>query len=86
MMCYMRILIRRDHCIITIFLNCALRISELASLNIEQVDSNVLSIIGKGNKERKIFLTPATKKSISNYMVIRNNMDVDTNAFFISRN
>ena len=76
----------RDHCIITIFLNCALRISELASLNIEQVDSDVLSIIGKGNKERKIFLTPATKNSISNYMVIRNKIDVDSNALFISRN
>jgi integrase/recombinase XerD len=52
----------RDHCIITIFLNCALRLSELASLNINQVNNDILSVVGKGNKERKIFLTPAAKK------------------------
>lgn len=53
----------RDHCIITIFLNCALRLSELASLNINQVNNDILSVVGKGTKERKIFLTPAAKKN-----------------------
>jgi len=76
----------RDHCIITIFLNCALRISELASLNVEQVSSDILSVIGKGNKERKIFLTPAAKKSLSEFLVVRNSINVSTNALFISRN
>lgn len=76
----------RDHCIITIFLNCALRISELASLNVDQVSTDILSVIGKGNKERKIFLTPAAKKSISNFLIVRNSMNVPTNALFISRN
>ncbi|MFA5658332.1 MAG: tyrosine recombinase XerC [Oscillospiraceae bacterium] len=76
----------RDHCIITIFLNCALRISELASLNVEQVSSDILSVIGKGNKERKIFLTPAAKKSLSEFLVVRNSINVPTNALFISRN
>ncbi|WP_407314764.1 tyrosine-type recombinase/integrase [Desulfosporosinus sp. SB140] len=52
----------RDHGIITIFLNCALRLSELASLNIDQVDNEVISVVGKGNKERRIYLTPAAKK------------------------
>ena len=45
----------RDNCIITIFLNCGLRLPELAALNVEQVDSDVLTVIGKGNKERKIY-------------------------------
>ena len=76
----------RDHCIITIFLNCALRLSELASLNIDQVDNDILSIVGKGNKERKIFLTPAAKKAINDWMHIRNSMNIDNNALFISRN
>lgn len=76
----------RDHCIITIFLNCALRLSELASLNIDQVDNEVISVVGKGNKERKIFLTPAAKKSINNWIQIRNFLNVPTNALFISRN
>lgn len=43
----------RNHCIIAIFLNCALRLSELASLNVDQVNNQTISIVGKGNKERK---------------------------------
>jgi integrase/recombinase XerD len=76
----------RDNCIITIFLNCALRLSELASLNLDQVDSEVLSVIGKGNKARKIFLTPAAKKSINTWLQVRTSLPVLTNALFISRN
>ena len=76
----------RDHCIITIFLNCALRLSELASLNIDQVDNEVISVVGKGNKERKIFLTPAAKKTINTWLQIRNFQNVPTKALFISRN
>ncbi|WRS27179.1 site-specific integrase [Oscillospiraceae bacterium MB08-C2-2] len=41
----------RDNCILTIFLNCALRLSELAALNVEQIENDVLTVIGKGNKE-----------------------------------
>lgn len=76
----------RDNCIITIFLNCALRLSELASLNIDQVGSNVLSVVGKGNKERKIFLTPAVKHSINDWLSIRHQLEVTSSALFISRN
>ncbi|WP_309245247.1 tyrosine-type recombinase/integrase [Clostridium estertheticum] len=76
----------RDHCIITIFLNYALRLSELASLNLNQVNNDILSVVSKGNKERKIFLTPAAKKSINNWLHIRNSMNVTSNALFISRN
>lgn len=77
----------RDHCIITIFLNCALRLSELAGLNISQIDNNVICLIGKGNKERKIFLTPAAKKSIHEWLQIRGSLDIPpTDALFISRN
>lgn len=53
----------RDNCIITIFLNCALRLSELAALNVDQVEGDVLTVIGKGNKERKIYITPAVKRA-----------------------
>lgn len=76
----------RDHSIITIFLNCALRLSELASLNIDQVDNEVINVVGKGNKERRIYLTPAAKKSIYKWIQIRSSLDVPTDALFISRN
>lgn len=74
----------RDHCIMTIFLNCALRLSEMASLDTDQVGNDVLTVIGKGNKERKIFLTPAAKKSIYIWLQIRNTLNVDSKALFIS--
>jgi integrase/recombinase XerD len=61
-------------------------LSELASLDIDQVSNDVLTVIGKGNKERKIFLTPAAKKSINAWMQIRNTLNVNTKALFISRN
>lgn len=76
----------RDNCIITIFLNCALRLSELAALNVDQVNSDVLSVVGKGNKERKIFVTPAVKQALAAWLSIRRAMCVDSNALFISRN
>jgi integrase/recombinase XerD len=76
----------RDNCIITIFLNCALRLSELAMLNIDQVDSDILTVVGKGNKERKIYLTPAVKQALGKWLTIRSTLRVDTNALFISRN
>lgn len=60
------------------FLNCALRLSELANLNINQVNTNILSVIGKGNKERKIFLTPVAQKPLATWLQIRNTMDVPT--------
>ena len=76
----------RDNCIITIFLNCALRLSELASLNIGQVNTDVLSVIGKGNKERKIYMTPAVKQALAQWLSYRSAIPVDTDALFISRN
>lgn len=76
----------RDNCIITIFLNCALRLSELAALNVNQVDSDIISVVGKGNKERKIYMTPAVKQALARWVAIRNTMSVNTNALFISRN
>ena len=76
----------RDNCIITIFLNCALRLSELAALNTDQVNSDVLTVVGKGNKERKIFITPTVKQALSEWMIIRNTITINSNALFVSRN
>jgi site-specific recombinase XerD len=76
----------RDYCILTIFLNCALRLSELVSLNVSQVESDTLQIIGKGNKERKVFLTPATKKAIGAWLELRGEMNPQTDALFITKN
>jgi len=76
----------RNYCILTIFLNCALRLSELVNLNIEDTQTEAIKIIGKGNKQRKIFLTPAAKKAITVWLEHRNNMNPKTNALFITKN
>ena len=76
----------RDYCILTIFLNCALRLSELVSIDVNQVETDVLRIIGKGDKMRQVYLTPATKKAIASWLEVRKTMNPQTNALFITKN
>lgn len=75
----------RDYCIICIFLNCGLRISEIVGLNISDIRSDNLRVIGKGNKERVVFLNDATAEAINAYLEVRKRIDaVDTAALFLS--
>lgn len=76
----------RDFCILTIFLNCGLRLSELVGINISHIrDDNTLVVIGKGNKERTIYLNDACIKAISAYLAVRPVDGVkDRDALFIS--
>lgn len=75
----------RDFCIITIFLNCGLRISELVGLNLSDLRSDHLRVVGKGNKERVVYLNDACVDAINNYLLIRRSIAaVDRNAFFLS--
>ena len=78
----------RDYCIITLFLNCGLRLSELCSINISKINGDTLTIIGKGNKERTIYLNKACLHALNDYMKIRSlNTNIkDKDALFISRN
>lgn len=79
----------RDYCIITLFLNCGLRLSELCSIDISKIKNDTLTVIGKGNKERTIYLNDACIKAIDDYLVVRNkNADkiIDKDALFISKN
>jgi integrase/recombinase XerD len=78
---------KRDLCIITLFLNCGLRLSELCSINITSIKEDTLTIVGKGNKERTVYLNKACLKTISEYMLVRNTMDIlsdHRDALFIS--
>ena len=53
----------RDYCILTIFLNCGLRISELVGLNKTDIHGDQLRVLGKGNKERMLFLNDACQRA-----------------------
>lgn len=61
---------KRNYAIITIFLNCGIRLSELVGINIKNIDfsENKLTVIGKGNKERTIYLNKACVNAINDYI------------------
>ena len=63
----------RNFAIITLFLNCGMRLSELVGLNMKDIDfsENKLNVIGKGNKERTIYLNKACVNAIKAYLAIR---------------
>lgn len=83
----------RDYAIITIFLNCGLRLSELVGINIKDIDFSEykLNVIGKGNKERTIYLNKACVNAIQEYLKVRPTVNVKNDekksqdALFLSR-
>lgn len=77
----------RDYCIITLFLNCGMRLSELVSINITDIRGDVITITGKGNKERTIYLNDACLLALNDYLKIRNSISAEAsskNALFLS--
>ena len=78
----------RDYCILTLFLNCGMRLSELVGINYHDILSeNRLRIRGKGNKERIVYLNDACIEAIKEYQKVRPVENViDKEALFISRN
>ena len=75
----------RNYCIITLFLNCALRLAELTNLNVDQINAQSVTIIGKGDKERQIYLTPAAKNAVNAWLSERDKFNPKDTALFISK-
>lgn len=80
----------RDFCIIMLFLNCGLRVSELTGINIGDIKEETLRVIGKGNKERVVYLNDACIRALEDYLSIRAKIphvkQIAEKALFISRN
>lgn len=80
----------RDYAIITLFLNCGMRLSELVGISIKDINFSdmKLTVIGKGNKERTIYLNKACINAINNYLAVRPQGKDDTknskDALFLS--
>lgn len=75
----------RDFAIVTLFLNCGMRLSELVSINYNDIKSDgTIVITGKGNKERTIYLNQACIEAITAYMKVRPNDKVKDRALFLS--
>ncbi len=80
----------RDYCILTLFLNCGMRLSELCGLNLSDIRADgTMRLLGKGNKERIVYINDACDAAIKSYLAVRPNDAInyaDRNALFISRN
>ncbi len=60
----------RDLCIITLFLNCGMRLSELVGIDLTDIEREYehIRVIGKGSKERIIYLNEACKRVLDEYL------------------
>ncbi len=80
----------RDYAIITLFLNCGMRLSELVGINLKNIDfsENKLTVIGKGNKERTIYLNKSCVNAVNEYLKVRPHEGVkfdSRDALFLSK-
>lgn len=85
---------KRDYCMITFFLNCGMRLSELVGINLSDINSDMSKMVvtGKGNKQRTIYLNKACVNALQSYLEIREKLGrasgsviKDKNALFLSR-
>lgn len=79
----------RDYCILTLFLNCGLRVGELVGLNVQDIREDTVRVLGKGNKERQLYLNEACLSAIQSYLAIRPEPKEEMrhkDALFVSRN
>ncbi len=75
----------RDYCILTLFLNCGLRISEVVGLNVTDIHGDQLRVLGKGNKERMLFLNQACQDALQDWLTERSTMTLlDDKALFVT--
>lgn len=78
----------RDYCILTLFLNCGMRLSELVGINDSDIQEDSIRLLGKGNKERIVHLNQACRSAIEVYQKERDSVrykNRDPKAMFLSR-
>lgn len=79
----------RDYCILTLFLNCGLRVGELVGLNVQNIREDTIRVLGKGNKERQLYLNEACLGALDAYLAVRpepRDEPRHKDALFVSRN
>ncbi len=76
----------RDYCIITLFLNCGIRLSELVGLNLSSIDfiENKMLVLGKGSVQRTVYLNEACMSALREYLFERTEVPTDDKALFLS--
>ena len=78
---------KRDYAILLIFLDCGIRISELVGLNVSDVYSDRLRVVGKGNKERIVYMGEPCAEAIQDYILNErdDSQTVDSRPLFLSQ-
>ena len=80
----------RDYCIITLFLNCGMRVSELVGISLPDIDRELrsLRVVGKGSKERIVYLNDACRAALADYLqevrLVGGMADLPDKALFLS--
>ena len=76
----------RDYCILTLFLNCGMRLSELVGIDLSDFSENTIRIVGKGNKERLVYLNDSCLYALNTYIEARRKLKnlKDRDALFVS--
>ena len=76
----------RDYCILTLFLNCGIRLGELVGLDLSSLDMDEkrMRVLGKGSKERIVYLNPACMTALREYLFVRLEAETDSTALFLS--
>ena len=79
----------RDFAIVVLFLNTGMRLSELVGLNLQSFSKDLATVrvLGKGNKERLVYLNDFAKSAVSEYLQVRLDpkyIRTSDKAFFLS--
>ena len=77
----------RDYCILTLFLNCGMRLAELVTIDMGDFRDDTIRIVGKGSKERLVYLNDACLDALQRYKKVRTSLPnlVDRDALFVSK-
>lgn len=77
----------RDYCILTLFLNCGMRLAELVTIDMGDFRDDTIRIVGKGSKERLVYLNDACLDALQRYKKVRASLPnlADRDALFVSK-
>lgn len=72
----------RDYCIITLFLHTGMRVSELVNMLYDNIKGDIVTILGKGDKERTVYLNDSCLKAIKDYLIFREDYNISDGRMF----
>lgn len=77
---------RRDRAILEFFLATGCRVGEVSKVKVKDIDfvNKTLLVIGKGNKERRVYFTERCKRAIMNYLKEREEAGIFSEYLFCS--